>query len=312
MRIGWREFLSQRFKKASKCHSIGIEFGDATLHISTFRNTAKDLIWVKQDVLPIADWSTQLKLYVAQHNLANTPCRVALSIAKYQILQIDKPAVAESELAQALQWSVKEQVPGEEDLILDYFDYPASFTTATKLNVVAIAKKEIVDICRGMGQAGLKLENIGIEELATCDLVPESDDAVITLFQEAGGQVCLNIVKQNKLFFSRRLRGYENLSSFSPEELQMGVGDTLSVEIQRSMDYFESQLRQAPIKKILISLDSPHQDELAALIAQLTVLSVEAFKPAINMADGMQLSVASYASLGAAIGHEARISQASS
>ncbi|MFT4995361.1 MAG: MSHA biogenesis protein MshI [Paraglaciecola sp.] len=311
MRIGWREFLRQRFKKASKYHSIGIEFGDTVLYISTFRNSAKELIWVKQHVIPITDWVVKLKEYVAEQNLANTPCRVALSIARYQLLQVDKPAVAKSELTQALQWSVGELIPGEDELILDYFDYPASSSAAPKLNVVAIAKKEIVEICLGIGQAGLKLEHIGIEELATCDLLPQSDDAVMTVFQEAGDQVCLNIVKQNKLFFSRRLRGYENMFSFSPEELQMGVGDTLSVEIQRSVDYFERQLRQTPIKKILISVDSPHQDELAVLIAQLTSLSVEAFKPAIHLADGMQLSVASYASLGAAIGHEASDVEAS-
>ena len=309
MRIGWAEFLSLHFKNASKYHSIGIEIGEANLHISTFRKKAKQLTWVKQHVIPIADWVPQLKKYVVKNGLANTPCRVALSIAKYQILQVDKPAVAESEIAQALQWLVKEQLPGEEELILDYFDYPASSPSAAKLNVVAVAKKEIVDICRGIREAGLKLTDIGIEELATCDLVPGEDDAVMTLFQEPGDQVCLNIVKQNKLFFARRLRGYENMSNLSPEELQAGVCDTLSVEIQRSMDYFDSQLRQAPVKKILIALDSPHQDTLAALIAQLTLLSVEAFEPAINLANDMQLSGASYVSLGAAMGYKGPMSE---
>jgi MSHA biogenesis protein MshI len=312
MHISWQEFFKRRFEKPSAYYSIGIEFGETALHISTFSKTADDLIWAKQHTIPIANWLVKLKEYVDEHKLANTPCRVALSIAKYQILQIDKPKVAETEITQALQWPIKEQLPGVEELVFDYFDYPASSPAAPKLNVIAIPKQEIEDLCQGIVHAGLKLVNIGIEELATSDLVPPSDDAVITLFQEAGEQICLNIVKQNKLFFSRRLRGYENLSSFSLEELQKGIVDTLSIEIQRSMDYFESQLRQAPVKKIFIALDCAHQDELVALIAQLTFLTVEIFKPDITLADDMQLSMASYASLGAGLGHQTRTIEAAS
>ncbi len=61
----------------------------------------------------------------------------------------------------------------------------------------------------------------------------------------------MNIVKRKQLFFSRRLRGYENLANFSPEELKIGIVDNVSLEIQGSIDYFESQFRQAPIKKFI-------------------------------------------------------------
>jgi MSHA biogenesis protein MshI len=49
----------------------------------------------------------------------------------------------------------------------------------------------------------------------------------------------LNIVKRKQLFFFRRLRGYENLANFSPEELKIGIVDNVSLEIQSSIDYFE-------------------------------------------------------------------------
>ena len=84
----------------------------------------------------------------------------------------------------------------------------------------------------------------------------------------------------------------------------MGVGDTLSVEVQRSMDYFESQLRQAPVRKIYLSLDSPHQGTIAELMTQLTLMPVETYIPAINRADEVAFSTASYASLGIALGDD--------
>ncbi|MFT4939359.1 MAG: MSHA biogenesis protein MshI [Paraglaciecola sp.] len=302
MQIGWREFIKRRIKKASKYHAVGIEFGALSLHITTLEKQQGDLSWVKQCTIPIKNWQDELSLYVQQQGLDNTKCSVALSIGKYQILQVDKPEVEDSELSQALQWAVKEQLPGQEELILDYFDYPASPPNARKLNVVALPKNEIIDICNGIRHTGLELQNIGIEELATCNLFCDSNDAVITLFQEVGGQICLNIVKNNQLFFSRRLRGYENLSSFSVAELQMAVGDSLSVEVQRSMDYFESQLRQAPVKKLYIYLDSAHQSTIAELMTQLTLMPVETYIPEIKKADSLAFSTASFASLGAALG----------
>ena len=302
MYIGWREFIKRQIRKASKYHAVGIEFGELSLHITTLEKQQGELYWVKQHTMPIENWQDELTSYVQQQGLYNTKCSVALSIGKYQILQVDKPAVEDSELSQALQWAVKEQMPGQQELILDYFDYPASPANAKKLNVIALAKNDVADICEGIRHAGLELQNIGIEELATCNLFSDSDDAVITLFQEAGDQVCLNIVKQNQLYFSRRLRGYENLSSFSVAELQMGVGDSLSVEVQRSMDYFESQLRQAPVKKICISLDSTHQSTIAEVMTQLTLMPVETYVPAINRVSELAFSTASYASLGAALG----------
>lgn len=300
MRISWHEFVKQRFSRPSKFYSIGIEFGNNELHISIFQKKSGNLVWVKQHSLPIVNWAAQLKRYVELHNINRTSCHIVLATNYYQILQVDKPEVEPGELPQALIWLVREQVPGTEEIIFDFFDYPGTTTGKERVNVVAVNKKDVLDICKGIRKAELKLTSIGIEELATCDLLPRSDDAVITLFQGQNGQVCLNIVKQGQLYFSRRLRGFENLASFSTDELKMGIGDTLSVEIQRSMDYFESQFRQAPVKKILLAVNAANQPAFAELIEQLTFMPVEIFSPSIAaQSDGLQAT--SLASLGGAL-----------
>lgn len=301
MQLGWRDFIKSRFKRASKFHSVGIEIGIDYFHVSTLKKVKGKISWVKQDALPIESWQTALKSYVEKNNLANTQCNLVFSISKYQLLQLDKPAVEDSELNQALQWAVKEQLFSDDELVIDYFDPPAATSNIQKLNVVAISKRDIIEVRDGVIKAGLALNIIGIEELATCNLVPPSDDAVITLKQEEGGQLSLNIVKQNKLYFSRRLRGYENLANFSHEELKMGVVDNLSLEIQRSMDYFESQLRQAPVKKVYISLDTSHQDALAEFIKEVIFVSVEKFIPIVAKDSHTPIVPSNLASLGAAI-----------
>ena len=203
------------------------------------------------------------------------------------------------EVAQAIQWQVKEQLASTDEHVFDYYDHPAAIGGKEKVNVVAISRPQVTSIIKGISQADLKLSTITIEELATSELLAASDDAVLSLFQEKGGQINLNILKQGKLFFSRRLKGYENLASFSLEEFQMGMGDTLSVEIQRSMDYFESQLRQAPVRHIVVHLNTPIQAQLAELIKELTFMPVSIMD--LPLTPNEPSPTVSLASLGAAL-----------
>lgn len=299
MRISWREFIKQYFSKPSKFHSIGIEIGDAELHINVIQKKSGAYQWVEQHSLPMQDWIKHLQQFVANNQLARTPCHIALGVNRYQFFQIDKPEVEEQEVAQALKWQIKDQLTGTDEHIFDYYDHPAVIGGKEKVNVVAISRTHINAIIKGITRAELKLSTITIEELATSELLPASDDAVLTLFQEKGGQVNLNIVKRGQLFFSRRLKGYENLASFSLEEFQMGMADTLSVEIQRSMDYFESQLRQAPVRKIIVHLNSTIQQELANIIQELTFMPVAVM--ALPLASPQPDKTVSLASLGAAL-----------
>jgi len=302
MKIGWRELNKWLFTKSSQFHSVGIEIGVNDFHISTLIKVQGKLNWVKQHTAPIDNWQTTLKTYVVNNHLTNTQCNIALSISKYQLLQLDRPAVEDAELKQALQWTIKEQLSSDEELVVDYFDPPAAAASSVKkLNVVAVAKRDVIEIRDGVLKAGLALNIIGIEELAICNLLPPSDDAIITLKQDEGGQLSLSIIKRNQLFFSRRLPGYENLSAFTPEELKMDVVDKLSLEIQRSMDYFESQLRQAPVKKVYISLDTIHQESLADMIKQVIFIAVDKFIPDVKTDDTVPIIPSSFASLGAAM-----------
>ena len=198
MQIGWHEFIRSRFKRASKFHSLGIELGIKDFHISTLQKIKGNVKWVKQDSFSIENWQTVLKTYVENNKLTNTQCNIALSISKYQLLQVDKPTVADAEINQALQWTIKEQLASDELFTIDYFDPPAVAANDVKLNVVAIVTRDILEIRDGVLKAGLILNIIGIGELATCNLLTPSDDAVITLNQEEGGQLSLNIVYEKE------------------------------------------------------------------------------------------------------------------
>lgn len=301
MQIGWRDYITRRFRRASKYHSVGIEYGVDDLNIAALQVVDGQLTWVKQQRFDWDDWQDSLKAYVVEQGLENTKCQVTLAISKYQLLQLDKPPVPDAEINQALQWTVKEQLFSDGDLAVDYFDLPAAAANAKKLNVVALGKNEIEALIEGILDAGLNLVGISVEELTTCNLLPPSEEAAIILHQNPGEQICLSIVKKGLLYFSRRLRSYENLANFSVQELEMGIADNLALEIQRSMDYFESQLRQAPVKKVYIALDTPHQTVLADLIKAVIFVNIVKLEPNISILPGLVHNASAYASLGAAL-----------
>jgi len=63
----------------------------------------------------------------------------------------------------------------------------------------------------------------------------------------------------------------------------MGVIDALSLEIQRSTDYFERQLKQAPIKAIEILLPVEQEAFLARKLAENTNVEVKLFAMATSL-----------------------------
>ena len=303
MRIGWRSYLKQTFRKKSAYHAVGIAISLDTVTFCALRKQGDALHVAHEETVSFGQWGKSLIRWTEKHNLAGTPTYVAFSIHWYQILQIDRPAVEEDEIIAAMSWSVKELTGSEQDMVIDYIDLPVPLAGAAKVNVIALPKKDVAETCEKIFESGLAMQQITVEELATCDLVENSSDAVLTLVQEAGEEICLNIVKNGQLYLSRRLKGFENLGSFSKDELQMGIGESLSVQVQRSMDFYESQLRQGPVRRIQLRLDTQHIDALSLQINQVVNADVEGLVPA-NIVSDTQSPVhrLNYISLGAALG----------
>lgn len=301
MRIGWRKLFSHLTQKSSAYDSAGIEFSNRGLSIAVFKRKDGELCWVLGQHFPLDGWQAGLKQFVEEHKLANTPTVISFAVNKYQLLQVDKPDVPEEEIAQAVTWTAKELLTTQDEVQMDYFDLPAQTTGANKINVVAIKREELDAVCHAVLDTELSVKNVTVNELANCELMADDGDAVITLIQEPNSEICLNIVKDKQLYFSRRMRGHERLSTFTEMELQMGVVDALSIEIQRSIDYFEGQLRQAPAKRVLLNLDTEHQGLMAELIKKAMLVDAEPLVPAVNKDEELSFSDVSLASLGAAL-----------
>ena len=201
-----------------------------------------------------------------------------LSSKQNQLVQIEKPTVPEAEINSALKWQIKDLVNiPPEDMILDYFDGPKTAGGSEKINVVCASKTELKSYVEQLTEHELAIGSITIEEFAFTRLMPVKDDASLLVCQQPNEEMLLLIIKQGQLYFHRRLRGMAAIAQKSEDELTMGTIDSLSLEIQRSSDYFERQLKQAPIKTIEVLVPIKNEAFLARKLAENTNVPVNLF-----------------------------------
>lgn len=315
MQIGWREYLKQKLRSSSQFYSVGIAVSAETVTFCALRQQGAGYEVVAEDTVAFAGWGRHFASWIELHGLNNTRAYLAFSLDLYRQIQVERPPVKDEELHAALSFSVDELLGGDTPWIFDFTDLAVPMAETKKLNIFAISRDDVAAASEKAVRAGVNLINISVAELATCELVPTTAEPVMFIVQEAGEEVSLNIVKDGHLYVSRRLKGFENLGSFSEQELQMGLVDSLSVQVQRSMDYFESQLRQPPVRKIQLRLDTAHSALVAKQINQVIPAEVTALEPDVIVHAPLSRQRLNFTALGMALSpvrHAERTSNESS
>ncbi len=232
-------------------------------------------------------------------------CHIVLSAQQSQIVQIDKPNVPSAEINAALKWQVKDLVTiSPDNMVLDYFDGPLLAGGKEKIHVVCAPINELKQIVAATNKDGAEVVNITTVEFAFANLLPTQSDACLLVCQQPNEEIILLIVKQGKLYFHRRLRGFRQIANKTEDELAMTVIDNLALEVQRSSDYFERQLKQAPIKEIKVLLPMDNESFFARKLAENSHIPVTL----LDLPEAYQ----QYRSYAAAIGatmHEAKIAE---
>ncbi len=211
-----------------------------------------------------SNWSDVFALMNKQFKSAKL--HITLSSSFYQLLVVDKPNVDPVEVSRALLWSVKDMVTqAVTDIYIDYFDSP--LPNSAKLSVVVAEKAKLSAMVLAAQEHHMQIIGISIEEMAMTHLFEKDNQARLVLCHTPEQELLLTVVKQGQLYMQRRVRGFNKLDTVNVDELAMGMADSLSLELQRSMDYFESQLHQAPVVSIELLING-RVDKLAELVSQ--------------------------------------------
>ncbi len=236
-------------------------------------SNAGSVIFQKMKVVD-GDFSSQLIKLQDDLELSGQ-AHLVLNDHQTQIVQVDKPSMPEAEICAALKWQIKDLVTiSPDNMILDYFDAPALTGIKDKINVVCASLSDLKALVSTINQGDVELLSITTQEFAFANLLAVQNDACLLVCQQPNEEIILLIVKEGQLHFHRRLRGFSHIGNKSEDELSMNVIDNLSLEIQRSTDYYERQLKQAPIRELKVLLPIALEGFFARKLAENTNVAV--------------------------------------
>lgn len=230
-----------------------------------------------------------------------------LDAADYQLLLVESPDVLPAELKAAVRWRLKDLIDFPvEDAVVDVFGIPEQARrTGAKMMYAVAAKRQAIDTQVAFLKSVVPgFEIIDIPELALRNLaarLPEAAEGLILLWLNSDSAQLL-VIKDATLYVTRRVqfadRGHD-AGSLDADDV-----DAIALELQRSMDYFESHYEQAPIGHLVIA---PHGDasrNLATALGAQTAMRIQTFEVArvLKVPPGLDLSArASLLAIGAAM-----------
>ena len=214
------------------------------------------------DFIPVRNRSEQagvLKKIREEKHLEKYRCISLMRSEAYSLHMVEAPDVEEHELREAVRWRIKDMIDFPvEQAVIDVFDIPDQRNSSDMVYVVVAKNKDVGEQVKLLLNAGFKLASIGIMELAMrniSSLVPDNEKgvALVHLGRDSGS---ITLTKKGVLYFTRHLTGSEKLfgqdySKNITAEME-GWLDTVIIDVQRSLDFYENQYQQAPTYSVVM------------------------------------------------------------
>ncbi|RKF21382.1 hypothetical protein DBZ36_01650 [Alginatibacterium sediminis] len=218
---------------------------------------------IEQSVNSMKDWQPACQDLIQDADLSNHSVLIILSSEHYQLIQIEKPEVPEEELGSALPWAVKDMLAEDPGFyVLDYYHCVTANNTPQRINVVAVLRSLVVNLVAMFEELSLSLSAISCENVVLGNLLAKDDKTRLLLWQTAHSELEILVVCNTDIVFQRQLRGYSNLSSMQEIEFNNEMFDNLSLELQRSIDYLRSTLKQSAVSNIEVAISSAYVDSI--------------------------------------------------
>ncbi|WP_428624021.1 hypothetical protein [Sedimenticola sp.] len=224
----------------------------------------------------------ELNQAIKAQGLRGVPVVAVLPPNSYSLFQLEAPEVEHEELKSAIRWRIKDLLDYHiDDAVLDIFDLPVSQRrSGPRMMYVVVTKKSMIQqYVDQLESLGLAINAIDITELALRNVLaltgePEGFQALLYLPPSYG---LIEIVQGDTLYLNRRIE----ISGNDLEE-QGGFGlqeqlDTLVLELQRSLDYHESQFGLGAVPTISVIAPESRKDQLQVLADESLAAKVKLF-----------------------------------
>lgn len=279
--LAWKNIFKGKKKNQQATGSYGIELstsGVAVIHLSESEKGRPTIDWQESRLCSQSEWLPSLLDISKMHPLAKDPCWVSLDFHFYQLLLIDAPEVEEEEIKDAVRWKVADLIEQPiEEMVSDVFTLPGdAYRGRMKMVYVAIVARQFVQqIVSVVADAGFNLTNIGIGELSIAEYMnwlKGYDDVNLAILKVGldGAQVCL--LENNHIYMVRAIDLFSPDMVSGEERSEAFAADNVVLEVQRSMDYYESQLGKPAIEMCFTFSSLDDEDPITKqLTSQLTI-----------------------------------------
>lgn len=242
-------------KTLSEEKQIGIQFTPQGIRFALVNLTdnAKTLIEVAD--FEAQEWNQQknfLEEKIAQFSLFSAKTNVLIPPSDYQIFLVEQPTISANEKREAVRWRIAEYIDYPvEEAVVDYIEVPQKNKEGNSaLTYVIVTRKSVIDeYAKHVKELGLHVASIDICQSALREIAFQLDEQEV-------GQALLHIeeYKSHIILFKDKILymmrdfdlGYHHIKDNS--ELQ-----DLAMEIQRSIDYCSSNLKNAGISRIVLT-----------------------------------------------------------
>ncbi len=225
------------------------------------------------------DVSAKLNQIVGEYDLDHSRCSCVMDTHSHSLLLIEAPDVQPAELKAAVRWRIKDLIDFHiDDAVIDVFEIPeqgAAPGRARLMYAVAARASKVHTNISKLEKTSLELDTIDIPELAIRNITSLLDDdvrgvAFLYLGAESG---VITLTRQGSLYMSRNIDvglkkmivvagGSEDLHPQTEQSL-----DKIVLEVQRSLDYYESHFSQPPITSLVLA---PMEQEIAGVLPYLS------------------------------------------
>ena len=249
-------------------------------HASVIRNTGQPPTLQSIQYSSIdnkAETASLLKKVAYNNGLEDKPIATSLLIAESNLVMLEKPEVADNEIRQAVRWRIKDSLSFDvNDAIMDVFEIPGQKERGRTplVYVTAAEKSSLKQRIKIFEEQNLEIESIDIAELVmrnVAALLPEDQQGVALLKLDATKGL-MTLTQDSSLYLARNIDvGYASLSlnnsilgessnddgglaleeGMSPD--QQRSLDAIVLEVQRSLDYYESHFAKPAINSLVIA-----------------------------------------------------------
>ncbi|MGB0468368.1 MAG: hypothetical protein ACPGF7_12675 [Pontibacterium sp.] len=185
----------------------------------------------------------------------------------YQLLLVDAPDVPPEEMAGALRWRVKDLVGFDaEAATIDYIELPDdAYRGRSRMVYAVVAEQTQSDrLTSWIEEIGLTPAVVDVPELALLNITKNlmDDEAGLVIFHLGTPSSSVSLLSAGALYFTRSL-SYDVVQA--QRDPYPAAGSAV-LELQRSLDYYESQVGKPPCVKLHVL---PMQTGETALMTEL-------------------------------------------